>query len=370
MSQLVFRSDDTIRWAQKYGRGVSGDVTESVTANYSTIYDSFNGTAGTNSITTSTTSFSDGDIVVLAQMRGTSVGAVMLNVISSGGGTTSLTMMYALTNTFTDSGSSQAVIVKALEYNNYTINSGVTMSCQPWQGNLYGIVPIFVKDTATINGTINLSAKGYRGGLGSGNANVTGSQGEGTVGIGTTVTTANGSGGGAGNGDGGNGSPGAGGGHGASGGDAFGSIGGSAVGSADMITLFMGGGGGGDADDSGQDIGGAGGGILMLFAKNIVGTGSIISNGGNGSASNEAGAGGGAGGSILLKGETINILSMTVTALGGSGGVGSLVSGAHGAVGRIHADYAKSFSGTTTPTINTRQDASLFSNTHDMFLVF
>ncbi len=85
----------------------------------------------------------------------------------------------------------------------------------------------------------------------------------------------------------------------------------------------------------------------------------IKSDGGNGTSSGNSsldrGGGGGAGGSILLKGQALILGTSKITAAAGS----NADTGGPGAVGRIHADYSGSISGSTSPTLDSTLDPSL-----------
>ena len=83
-------------------------------------------------------------------------------------------------------------------------------------------------------------------------------------------------------------------------------------------------------------------------------------NGNNSSnSSNYTGSGGGgAGGSILLQGNTITLGSPLVSSAAGNAGVPGADAGrgGDGSVGRIHADYGTSCTGTTSPTLDKTQN--------------
>lgn len=376
MAQRQFRSDDTDKWVYGYGDGGAG-TSYAVPAN-----EGCSGTSGTTSLTLAAAgSFSNGDLVLIHQTRGTGVGAWELNKITSGAGGTSLTMAHALTNTYTDSGASQAQIIELNQYNGLTLGN---TTAPVWDGSKGGIIAFLDKGTTTISGTITISGvngsaanggngRGFRGGE-ENNAGdpSTGYQGEGTAGAGTTSGSANGNGGGGGNKVGGSNAAGAGGGgHAASGtsgtssGSSVGGTGGSSVGGASLVSANLGGGGGGAAGFNAAIGGGGGGGGFMLVISSALSiSGAINCNGGNGlnavSVSSGSSAGG-AGGSVLLKAKTATLGTNLITASGGTGGSGSggsTNSGA-GSVGRIHLDYKTSYTGTTTPTIDVTQDATL-----------
>lgn len=130
--------------------------------------------------------------------------------------------------------------------------------------------------------------------------------------------------------------------------------------------VYMGGGGGGGgryAGTSNGGNGGNGGGIWFIFAETItLSGGSVTVNGGAGTASGSkgGGGGGGAGGSILFKCVNGTFGTNLATATGASGGApGNGGDGGTGSRGIIHVDYKNSISGTTNPTLSSRQDATI-----------
>lgn len=379
MAQRQFRSDDTSKWADGYGTGSAGVLSQN-SATDATANTTLTGTASSTSATVgSSTGFANGALVVIHQTQGTGAGQWELNKLASGGGTTSWTMTYPLINTY----GTGAQVYLLNPYTTATVNSGQQFISQSWNGSKGGMIAILANQSITIPGSIVSSAIGFRGGIGSNrsaNAAGHGQQGEGTSGTGTTTNTANVNGGGGTSGGGDGGAGGAGGALAATGtsggsGQGTGGTGGNPTGSADLTSADFGGAGGGGQGESnagsgaaGGGNGGNGGGFVLLIAPTITITGTIASNGANGGAGQNTheegsgGGGGGAGGPILLKGVNIILGSSLVSASAGNGGAnGGPSSGAGGAgsVGRIHADYAGSVTGTTTPTIDTRQDSSL-----------
>lgn len=350
MAQRQFRSDDTDSWLERFGNGSKGS-TYAVPAN-----EGCSGTSGGTSVTLANAgSFSNGDLVLIHQSRGSGFGTWELNKIASGAGGTSLTMSYDLINTYTDSGDNQAQIIELNQYNGVTVG---TKSVPTWDGSKGGIMAFLDNGTTTIDATITGNAKAFTGGTAVTN---TGKQGEGTGGAGGTASkSANGNGGGGGISGGGGG-----GGHavagtiGNNGGQS--GLGGDAVGNTDLTLINFGGGGGGSSSSNSSSTGGKGSSIVIIIAKTITITGSINVNGGNSTTSNEASGGAGAGGSVLLKCQIATLGSGFITSSGQtppstnwSGGRGGASS-----VGRIHLDYSDSFTGTTTPTLDSSQDAIL-----------
>jgi len=370
MAQRTWRSDDTDTWLDAFGAGGSG-TSYAVPSN-----EGCSGTISTSTLTLATAgTFANGDLVLIHQTRGTGVGTWELNKITSGGGTTTLTMAYTLTNTYTDSGASQAQVIEMNQYDGLTTGA---ITAPAWDGSKGGILAWFDKGTTTIDNTLTLTGKGFSGGPGVSNVNRAGYKGEGTPGLYLTpsplemdnrAANGNGGGGGAGNVVSGNHpTGGGGGGNGASGqngqrASGAGGTGGSSVGNAGLTSNNFGGGGGGCDQDGAAPAGGAGGGIAFIFSKNITITGGITLNGNTGAVSSNGYGGttssaGGAGGSCLLKCETATLGSTLITASGGSQ-ISATWAGGAGSVGRIHIDYSTSYTGTTTPTIDATLDSTI-----------
>lgn len=347
MAQRQLRSDDTSAFAEKYGNGSDGAASIN-TSTDSVANTTFSASSGSTSATFgSGTGFADGNLILIHQSRngGAGAGAWELNKIASGGGTTSVTLAYATIQAYDTT--AQVYLLK--QYSSVTINSGQTLTGRAWDGTKGGIVAFLCNGITTITGTISSSSKGYRGGAHPANDGIIGDSGEGTAGASVSASSsANGNGGGGGrqigpeSGSGGNGSALVGGG-----------TNGAVSGNAGLTVMTFGGGGGGKGRDStGGNVafdGGEGGGIVLIISKTITITGAINSIG-----TSRTGAGAGAGGSVLLKGQDITLGSSLITA---TGGVNSYSASA--GTGRIHADYATSLSGTTSPTIDSRQDTSL-----------
>lgn len=370
MAQRQFRSDDTDRWLDGYGTGSAGALSQN-TATDSTANTTLTGTSGGTAATVGSGSgFSNGDLVVIHQTQKTGAFTWELNKISSGGGTTSWTMGYNLINTY----GSGAQVYRMIQYSTATINSGQTFTSAGWGGSVGGITVIMAAQSITIPGTLQNTGVGFRGGAMNGQ-NQPCQYGEGGPGPQATAGSTNNNGnGGGGNYPGGNLYVGSGGGNGTAGSQGnFSNTVGTTAGSADLTSAAFGGGGASGTwninNVGGNAAGAAGGGFVLLISPVITITGAVTS-GGNagGSATDDNGlrgfaGGGGAGGSILLKGNIITLGTNLATASGGSGGTGSGSSESHnggaGGSGRIHADYGTSITGSTTPTIDTRQDTGL-----------
>lgn len=374
-----FRSDDTSPWQERYGNGSDGVLNVSGSTPFSASYATCTGSSGGTGLTLGAASgFSNGQLVIIHQSSGSNVGNWELNKISSGAGGTSLTMAYALQNTYTTG----AQIFSIKQHSEVNVQSGATWSVPTWNGGTGGIMGFLCNGKVTITATISGNGAGYLGAAGVRNAD--GKQGEGyNAAAGSTSINANtvgGGGGWAGDNHGGfGGGGGAGGGHAnagsaGGGGGTAGSGGTAGQAGIDNVALSIahfggGGGSGGEQYDQGTAGAGAiGGGGIIIIAPHIEVIGAISSNGNNGGnsqfgISDGGGGGGGAGGFILLKGAYVDVGTNLVTVAGGSGGThtGSGGDGGAGAVGRIHVDYGSVLKGSASPTIDQRLDPILAS---------
>jgi len=344
--------------------------------------DSCSGTATSTTLTTTSATFANGDILYLHQSRGTGVGQWEINRVVSGGGTTTLTLQEALHYTYTDSGASQAQAIKIPQYTNCTVQSG-TWTVPSWDGNVGGFLPLAIKGNLTITGTTTGAGNSYHGGARSATGVAQGKTGEGSVGAGDVdSSTPNGSGGGGGKST-TNQCGGGGGGNGSEGADTAGNdAGGGTSGTADLTNITFGGsGGGGGSSNSGGTYGGGhggtGGGIVILFVKNVVSVNSLIVTGGagenwGGTTGGAGGGGGGAGGSVLIACQTATLGTAVVTAAGGAAGSGNggENNGGAGGVGRIAVHHSGAVTGTTSPTFTDVSDPTLIESNAGVLMNF
>jgi hypothetical protein len=398
MAQRQWRSDDTSSWLLGYGDGSDGNLVISADTTDTPIESTLTSDSGESTGTVAASlGLVPGQLVFLCQKMGGFGSAIAgnweLNRVESYTGTT-VTFTYPTINTYSTSGTTRFGYLMVLkQYNNVTVDATKTWtasSFNPTTG-LGGIFGFFCKGTLTVNGIIELR------GIGGTNTNLTGGgpnysdggqgrgfwggrhaqQSGGTVqaetgyssnGPGVFTSASNDAGGGGATATATSFWPGGGGGHAdagtagtTSGGTGVVGAAGAAQGVAGLTTIFMGAGGGGGATAANGNGGsGAGGGAIgLFFAKDIVvdnSTGTIYANGGNGGGGgNNNGGGGGAGGSILFKCQTASLGTGRVTSTGGT----ASNNGGAGANGRIHVDYATSIAGTTSPTIDTRQDTTI-----------
>lgn len=384
MGQRIFRSDDTSSWLEGYGSGSNGAGSIGGVTQETPIDSACSGTASTNTLTATNASFSAGLLILIYQTYGTGVGVYEFNKIASYTSGT-ITTIYPLMNTYTNPGAQVYVMP---QYTSATVSS--TYSGKDWNGTTGGILAFFCNGTTTISGTtkvnggqgtsaatpggLGASVGGFRGGNShkSDGSSSASQYGDGSVGLRGTGTGANGNGGGGASTGSSTASTGAGGGHSSSGGSGSTGggtpgTGGSSVGNAGLTTLFMGGGGGGGAVADGNTSiqtggGGSGGGIIIIVSKIVTVSGAVEVKGGAGiisSTGNASHGGAGAGGSILIKCQTATLGTNLLNASAGTTASGGGFSGGAASAGRIHIDYKDSYTGTTTPTLDARQDTSL-----------
>lgn len=286
-----------------------------------------------------------------------------------------------VSNTFGTTASKATQVLRLPRFTNFSIASGGSVVAPAWDGSTGGIAAVNASGAVTIAGSINVDAKGFRGGTTTANLacgampSVSATAGESVAGTGSATTAANQSGGGAGNsgqcGFGGyiGAAGGGGGGYGSAGEDrsAFTSgttvvqgTGGPVTGVATLARILLGSGGGaGGSHDAGvAGAGGIGGGAVILFGNSISVTGSISATGaaGTGCTSPDGSGGGGAGGSIYLNAtNAATVGTNLVTALGGARGLCTDAqpnpdyrTGGAGGEGRIKI-VGGSVSGTTNP---------------------
>lgn len=329
-----------------FGDGVDGSATISASNTCAT----FSGTATQSTGTSGSSSFANGDLVFLIQYQGTGRGQYEWNMVSSGGGSTSLTFQTALQYTY----GTGAQIVKIPRYTTATIGSH---SITAWNGSTGGIEIIVAKTSITGSSALTGTGLGFRAGARNTSNGAT-QGGEGGNGYADTTYGAAGSVSGCG---------GPGGGYGTTG-SAAGSGGtpGSAYGSADLTVITAGGSGSGasgSGDASAEGNGGASGGILILISPSINLTSGVNSNGNKGDNGTDRGGGGGSGGSVLLICNTASIGTNNITATAGAAGSGvdSNANGGAGGNGRIAIHHSSTITGTSNPTFTDVTDTSLLN---------
>lgn len=342
----------------------------------------------------SATGLAKGQLLLIHQTQGTGAGNSEVNQITDLSGTT-LTLQSPLANNYATG--AQAVVVP--QYTSVTVAAGATLTAPAWDGNKGGLLVFQASGAVTIDGTLTMRGKGFRG-AGANNVCFPGAPGcllnHGRYGESESgpfnFSTMNVNGKGNSNGGGGGGgtrgqdcAAGGGGSYGTSGTPGAdgtlgtcivnslhgGGLAGTVLGTADLTAgIFLGPAGGeGGPDESGAypGIGGSGGGIIAIFAGTLTvnATSGAIdasgADGGSGVATGPCGGsgagmgngGGGAGGAIrILSGGSATLATSRVTALGGSGGaVGSCsgYAGGSGGMGRIQVRAGGNISGSTSP---------------------
>nr|MBP6825646.1 hypothetical protein [Saprospiraceae bacterium] len=294
------------------------------------------------------TGFLPGDKVLLIQMKGASASlannSTFGDILSAGnagnyefnriesvsGATNEIRLQYKITRSYNIGGRIQ--LVRVPEYDNVTANS---LTCPPWDGITGGILVLDVANTLSLQGNIDVSNRGFRGGTlvdsdnpsahetgifyapdpdlaaekGEGIAEIPANQsfgrGKSTLGGGGGNAHNAGGGGGGNAGSGGNGgleyyntpsspTPGTNG------------LAGLNIFNVNAQRVVLGGGGGAGHSNDGQGTsGGRGGGIVILTAGTVQGNGfKILANGENvlspGDNRNDGQGGGGAGGTVLF----------------------------------------------------------------------
>ncbi|HNW98140.1 MAG TPA: gliding motility-associated C-terminal domain-containing protein [Bacteroidales bacterium] len=139
--------------------------------------------SGLNSNNRFSGSLSAGDLIMIIQVQGASIStgaqelywgqitnynncglyefAQVLSVPNS----TTINIECSLTNNYTASG--HTVVVRMPRYSSLTVNSGGVLTCDTWNGTTGGILAVEIEVATTIisGGSIDVSGKGFRGGL-------------------------------------------------------------------------------------------------------------------------------------------------------------------------------------------------------------
>lgn len=300
----------------------------------------------------------DEDFGKLSQVRSAGLYEIaqVASVSRPGGILNSIQLNNAPGNAYRFNANSSVQIITFPKLGNPNYTTTANMTSLPWNGNIGGVLAFRVSGTLTLDHSINVNGKGFRGGTTNGGGSAEcgdatryrasaqdnyGNKGEGIYKSTNTGYAAgrgriiNGGGGGnshnAGGGGGGNYSGGGTGGPGWVCSPGMGGLGGIVLQS--FITsqrIFMGGGGGaGEANDGNHTQGGSGGGIIFIQASTIrtSGTGDTIRISSNGdraiNGTNDGVGGAGAGGSVVFMVNNWDVPAskpLLVTANGGDGG--------------------------------------------------
>lgn len=109
-----------------------------------------------------------GDEVLVINLSGTSasvdnVGNYEVLKVSSVSGDR-ITFSSALTKTFGKPSEEKIMLQRIPQYKDLTVNSGSTVTISAWDGKTGGVLFFRVSGTLTLNGTLSVDGKGYRGG--------------------------------------------------------------------------------------------------------------------------------------------------------------------------------------------------------------
>jgi thermitase len=371
-----------------YGDGGDGAIVIATSTTDSPVDASANAQAGTNQIKAANANFRAGQRIIVYQVKGTNAGTYQITKIKAyDAATGTITTSSTLKTTYTSDSNSAAQVIVVKQYTNVTVAPGAVWKAKEWNGKTGGILVFLANGKVQIDGTLDATGTGFRGGRSGANPNpfadnTVGEQGEGAGGASTRSTSSNANGGGAGaprdhNGEGNGGGGGGYGSNGSVGGkhistSGVAGAGGSTIGSPDLSQIFFGGAGGGGGFGDAEKIpveesgtGGDGGGAIFIRSKQIVVTGQIFANGVKGQAgTHDIGAGGaGAGGSVYLRGEEVNFGPDRIKALGVSETPGGTSGGGgQSGVGRIRVEYLSFVNGTAVPAASVAQVSTALSD--------
>jgi hypothetical protein len=331
-----------------------------------------------------TTGFQIGDQVLVAQMQsGSGSGAAGRHEFVTVTAKTSntLTLAAGLTKNFGSGAfntpsASVTQVVRVPHYTSVTIAPAGKITAKAWDGQSGGIVAFRSQGTVQIEGQIDVTAQGFRGGRDAATLGISWNtdgmeDGESWTGRGTAATPGTNNGGGGGGSGYNNEPPGGGGGSYATAGgtgtlDPNCSCGplsapGTVYGVAQLTNdaLYLGSGGGSGMRWSGSfganSPGGAGGGAVYVVGNPINVIGSIQARGAQGADSvhdYSSSGGSGSGGSVYLSGPTVALGASLVVATGGASQPSHSASGHGGAggTGRVQVD-ATSVGGASSPAV-------------------
>ena len=342
------------------GTGSDGPLTSTGTTTINQTASSASGTAGSTTITLgSATGFAAGDNVLVHQTQGTNAGLWEIATVTAVSAN-ALTIATPLAHSYASSGGNnhaQAIVVP--QYTDVVVPAGTTLTAPAWNGTTGGVLALQANGTITVDGTVNMNGRGYRGRSHAGSCGYrcsTGFSGESYAGPGVASLAANGNAGGGGArgqdcGNAGGGSYKSAGGVGANhtsgscAGQGGNSSPGAVIGSTNLDASFYfggaGGEGGSDEDGAYPGQGGNGGGAIILLGNVVSGTGTVQASGSGGGGGNNsscgggwgmAGGGGGAGGAIRVRG-LVSVAFPTSRMYVNGGGGGYCSGGGYGPAG-------------------------------------
>ncbi len=155
-------------------------VANTVVNSYTTL--TAGATAGATTLTVaSAAGITAGDVLLVYQAQGATISTANANTygavtalgnagryeyvsVASVSGTTITLGTACDTTPLRFSYSSGAQVVRVPQYSTLTVNAGASIVPQAWNGSTGGVVAAIVDGTATVNGSINANAAGFRGG--------------------------------------------------------------------------------------------------------------------------------------------------------------------------------------------------------------
>ena len=118
--------------------------------------------SGSSASPANSTGFAVGDMVLFHQTQSpTIVGFYEFNKIKAINGPTSWTLAYAYDNT-----NGRAQVLRVPQYKNVTIPSGASLTAPAWDEATGGILTFVANGTVTIQGKVEMSGRGFKGGYG------------------------------------------------------------------------------------------------------------------------------------------------------------------------------------------------------------
>jgi hypothetical protein len=124
---------------------------------------------------------SAGDLVMIVQMKGATMnfpgnesnsetavasfhnaGKFEFNEVASVPDSITINLVSPLVNNYTASGHVQ--VIRVPRYSAFTVFEGASVTTQPWDGSTGGVLAVEVKKYTVINGTVDVSGRGFRGG--------------------------------------------------------------------------------------------------------------------------------------------------------------------------------------------------------------
>ncbi len=149
------------------------------------------GNSGLNANTRFTGNLVAGELVMIIQMQGATMntastvsstwgaitaynnsGKYEFNEVANVPNSTTITFLYPLMNSYTQSGKVQ--VIRVPRYTNFIVTGSGSITTQPWNGSTGGVLAVEANGNTMINGTVNVTGLGFRGGAadnGSANAN-------------------------------------------------------------------------------------------------------------------------------------------------------------------------------------------------------